>query len=73
MLHLDLDRILYLLISEELEARDLGNLLDRVVVVVLVEALLILKSHDRLVLHPVIYLITTFATCEAILMIWSVP
>ena len=55
MLHLDAYRIFDLLITEELEARDTGNVFYGVVIV-LCKDLLILKGHQVLVLDPFVYL-----------------
>ena len=55
MLHLDAYRIFDLLITEELEARDTGNVFYGVFIV-LCKDLLILKGHQVLVLDPFVYL-----------------
>ena len=65
MLFLDVDGILNLLITEQLEAFDFGNLVDRLIIVGFVETLLVCQSNYVLVLDPFVDLPYSLA-CIAI-------
>ena len=53
MLHLNSNRVVHLVVSEQLEARDSGHITNGIIVV-LFEKLFILKRYQVLVLNPII-------------------
>ena len=61
MLFLDVDGILNLLIAEQLEAFDFRNLVNRLLIVALVETLLICQSNNMLVFDPIVDLCLSLA------------
>ena len=53
MLHLNSNRVVHLVVSEQLEARDPGHITNGIIVVLL-EKLFVLKRNQVLILYPII-------------------